>query len=113
MKIHHIAIIVSSFRSVDFYRKLGFEETKRIDRKNDSVVLMEGCDTQLELFVDPNHPSRESFPEHFGLRHIAFQVDDIDDVAKSLGIDSVQYDWLGKQYFFIYDPDNITIELHE
>ena len=42
MILHHIAIIVSSEKSLVFYKLLGFNEVFRKVRKTDTVVLMEG-----------------------------------------------------------------------
>ena len=39
--LDHIAIIVSSEESLRFYEKLGFKESKRIERSYDTVVFME------------------------------------------------------------------------
>ena len=38
--LDHIAIIVSSEESVDFYKKLGFQEIDRIVRSYDAVVFL-------------------------------------------------------------------------
>ena len=35
--IHHLAIIASSERSIEFYTKLGFYEQHRIHRKSDMI----------------------------------------------------------------------------
>ena len=78
MGLHHIAIICSSEESLDFYKRLGFKEIFRKTRSYDLVVLMEGQDTRLEIFIDPNHPRRATDPETLGVRHIAIKVDDLD-----------------------------------
>lgn len=39
--LDHIAIIVSSEDSLEFYKKFGFVETKRFVRSYDTVVFME------------------------------------------------------------------------
>ena len=39
--LDHIAIIVSSEESLRFYERLGFKESKIIDRSYDTVVFME------------------------------------------------------------------------
>ncbi len=112
--VHHIALIVSSEESIDFYKKLGFDECRRIERKNDIVVLMRGHEVGLEIFVDAKHPPR-SQPEPLGLRHLAMQVDDIENLSQSLNLDTgaIMTDWLGERYCLIADPDGNVIELHE
>ncbi len=110
--IHHIAIIASSNKSVDFYEKLGFIEIFRKERENDTIVLLEGFGVELEIFIDPSHPARSN-PEPFGLRHIALQVDNIESVSNAIDCDPVQKDWLGRKYCNTKDPDGIIIEFHE
>jgi len=112
--IHHLALIVRDGECVTFYRKIGFEVFKRIERKYDTIFLLRGYGIQLELFVDQNHPSRSN-PEPLGLRHLAFYVDDIEKTLQMLGLGtvSISYDWVGEKYCFIADPDGNTIEFHE
>ena len=70
--LDHIALIVSSEESLNFYRKLGFKEAKRVERSYDTVALMQCRLVGLEIFIDPKHPDRVSEPEARGLRHIVF-----------------------------------------
>ncbi len=118
---HHIAVIVSSERSLEFYRKLGFRESFRKKRKNDLVVLMDGFGMQLEMFVDPSHP-KAGDSEPVGLRHFALCVDDrLEDeigrlkaaFADNLEIGPLMYDWSGIRFCFIKDFDGMQIELRE
>lgn len=118
--IHHFAIIVSSEESVQFYKKLGLREVYRKERKNDTVVLLEGYGMQMEMFIDPNHPARVTSPECIGLRHLAFKVEKIEETIEELrlggmGVEesSIMYDWVGERFCFIVDPDGLPIELHE
>ena len=112
--VHHFAIIVSSEDVVMFYKKFGFKEFKRIERNSDTVLLLQGYGSQLEMFVDSSHPLR-SIPEPLGFRHIALKVDDIEQVIEDLGLISspIMNDWVGARCCFIKDPDGNTIELHE
>jgi len=112
--IHHLALIVSNEECVIFYKKLGLDVFKRIERKYDTIVLMRGHGLLLELFVDSKHPSRSN-PEPLGLRHMALKTDDIEKTVQMLGmeIDAIKEDWLGEKYCFVVDPDGNTIELHE
>lgn len=109
----HIALIVSSEKSIQFYEKLGFKETKRIERSYDTVVFMRCGQVILELFVDPNHPERVAAPEAKGLRHIAFSVDSLDAVMKELECGEVRTDWFGRRFTFTMDPDGQSIALIE
>lgn len=113
--LHHIAIIVSDSKAIDFYRKLGFEEKQRIARpeRNDEIVLMEGCGIMLEIFIDASHPARADKPENLGLRHIAFKVDDVEKLCKEFDCEEIKTDWNGVKFTFTKDPDGLPVELHE
>ena len=50
--LDHIALILSSEESLRFYEKLGFTESKRIERPYDTVVLMQCEQIVLEIFID-------------------------------------------------------------
>lgn len=112
--IHHFSIIASSEESIDFYSKLGFKEYKRIERRNDTVVLMNGHGQGLEIFIDPSHPPR-STPEPLGLRHLSLRVNKIEETINELGFESgpVLTDWVGVKFCFVADPDGWPVQLHE
>ena len=116
MGIHHIAIIVSSEKSVSFYQKLGFKETFRKQREFDTVVILKDSTGMiLELFVDDRHFKINEEIEPLGLRYLSFKVDSIEDAAKSLGVEirDINSDWFDKRYCTILDPDGLPVELHE
>lgn len=109
--LDHIALIVSSEESLRFYEKLGFKENQRIRRDYDTVVLM-ACGQQiLEIFIDPNHPERASCPEARGLRHIAFIVENLEEVMKKVKCEEIRIDWFGRRFTFTSDPEGQPIEL--
>ena len=88
-RLHHVAIICSDYpRSKRFYVEvLGFEimrEVYREDRGSFKLDLQVGGKYQIELFSFPNPSARVSSPEACGLRHIAFEVDDVQDAARRL-----------------------------
>ncbi len=122
-KIHHIAIIVSDYeKSKEFYvHKLGFEiirENYREER-NDWKLDVRCGDIELEIFGEPNPPLRVDRPEACGLRHLAFAVENIEEVIEeleTLNIDCepVRLDtYTGKKMTFFFDPDGLPLELHE
>lgn len=113
VSLDHIALIVSSENSLEFYEKLGFKETKRIGRSYDTVVFMECGQIVLEIFVDPKHPERVTEPEAKGLRHIAFLVENLAEVMKVLECEEIRTDWFGRRFTFTKDPDGQPIELIE
>lgn len=63
-------------------------------------------DIQIELFSFPHSPPRLSNPEAVGLRHIAFEVDNIKETihylqSKGVEIEKVRVDEItGKQFTF-------------
>jgi glyoxylase I family protein len=88
-RVHHIAIICSNYqKSKKFYTEiLGFKienETFREERNSYKLDLSLNGNYIIELFSFPNLPARTSHPESCGLRHIAFEVDHIEEVTKLL-----------------------------
>jgi glyoxylase I family protein len=122
--IHHIAVICSDYaRSKDFYtRILGLEvirETYREERKSYKLDLALNGKYVIELFSFNGSPKRPSYPEATGLRHLAFEVDDVYrecEGLKELGIavEPVRTDTLtGKAFAFFADPDDLPIEFYQ
>lgn len=122
--VHHIAVIASDYgRSKDFYtRVLGLEILREVYRpERDSWKLDLALKGQylIELFSFPDPPARVSRPEAAGLRHLAFEVEDLDECVKSLeakGIicEPVRIDeYTGKRFTFFEDPDRLPLELYE
>ena len=109
--LHHVAVIASSKKSIEFYASLGFVETEHINRGYDTVVMMDGPCT-LEIFIDPTHPKRVINPEALGLRHLAFKVDDFDEIVKRFE-SKIFGNEIGKRFSFINDPDGLPIEIRE
>ena len=111
VELNHIALIVSSEESIQFYEKFGFKESERFERDYDVVVFMKCGNIILEIFVDPNHPERMNHPEAKGLRHMAFTVDRIEDL--DMEMEEIRTDWFGRRFTFIKDPDGLPIEIKE
>jgi len=84
-----------------------------------SWILQVGEQYQLELFSFPSPPARSTSPEASGLRHIAFEVSDVRDVADKLkergvAVEPIRVDeFTGKDFTFFRDPDNLPIEIYE
>ncbi len=123
-RIHHIAIICSDYaRSKRFYvETLGFEvirEVYREERKSFKLDLKVGEAYQIELFSFPSPPERVSAPEACGLRHIAFEVENVQDaarelMAKDIKVEPIRVDELtNKRFTFFQDPDDLPIEIYE
>ena len=123
-KVHHIAIICSDYRrSLDFYtRLLGLTvkaENYRPETESYKTDLALGGEYVIELFSFNNPPERVTAPEAAGLRHLAFEVDDVDAAVtqlESMGIahEAIRTDAAtGKRFVFFYDPDRQPLELYE
>ena len=122
-KVHHIAIIGSNYeQSKHFYVDLlGFSiirENYRPERDDYKIDLqLDGI--ELELFIIKNCPKRPSYPEAYGLRHLAFAADSVENTVRELnkkGIitEPIRFDiYTGKKMTFFYDPDNLPLEIHE
>ncbi len=122
--VHHIAIICSDYeRSKRFYTDvLGLEiikETFREERKSFKLDLALNGVYTIELFSFPVPPKRLSRPEATGLRHLAFEVDDLEEAVITLGERGVMTETIkldettGKRFAFLSDPDGLPIELYE
>jgi glyoxylase I family protein len=123
-KLHHIAIICSNYeKSKDFYvRILGLtpiREVFREERNSYKLDLEVNGQYQIELFSFPNPPERPSYPEAAGLRHLAFEVNDMEEAVDHLSllkvkVEPIRIDPLTKKKFtFLADPDGLPIELYE
>jgi glyoxylase I family protein len=123
-KIHHVAIICSDYnKSKDFYVNiLGLkiiEETYRKERNSYKLDLAVGEFGQVELFSFNNSPERPSYPEARGLRHLAFEVNDLETSVKELegkgiAVEPIRIDEVtGKKFTFFSDPDRLPLELYE
>ncbi len=123
-KIHHIAIICSDYEvSKKFYTEvLGLtvvKETYRAERLSYKLDLALNGQYTIELFSFPNPPERPSRPESTGLRHLAFEVDDLDAVVakleqQNIDVEPIRVDEItDKRFTFIADPDRLPIEFYE
>lgn len=123
-RIHHAAIICSDYSlSKRFYTEiLGLSvvgERYRAVRNSYKLDLALPDGSRLELFSFPNPPKRPSYPEACGLRHLAFEVDDVaawKTKLESLGVavEAIRLDEITKRKFvFFADPDGLPLELYE
>src|ERR1700733_12849574 len=123
-RVHHIAIICSDYaKSKHFYSEiLGLKivrEVYREERESYKLDLEVGNQYQVELFSFPGPPERPSRPEAAGLRHLAFEVDNIDEAvshmhAAGVSVEPVRVDeFTGKRFTFFADPDGLPVEFYE
>ena len=122
--IHHAAIICSDYqKSKAFYVSiLGLKiiaENYRESRDSYKLDLALPDGGQIELFSFPEAPTRPSYPEAQGLRHLAFSVDSVESVRDLLvrhgvSVEPIRVDeYTQKKYTFFSDPDGLPLELYE
>ncbi|MFI3087912.1 VOC family protein [Streptococcus sp. 2022WUSS037] len=123
--VHHIAIIGSDYdKTREFYvEKLGFEQVDEHIRpeKNDILFNVKKGNLILEIFIKPDAPMRPAMPnpEHTGLRHLAFQVADVEACLEEFDCLDIRHEVLrtddfdGKKMAFFFDPDGLPLEIHE
>lgn len=123
-RIHHAAIICSDYdRSKQFYTKvLGLKvisENFREQRSSYKLDLAVGEHAQIELFSFPDPPKRVTNPEATGLRHLAFEVENLDLQVAKLAENGIKFEpirtdeYTGKRFVFFFDPDGLPLELYE
>lgn len=123
-KIHHIAIIASDYQqSKAFYTEvLGLtvlREVYREIRQSYKLDLALNGEYVIELFSFPDPPARPSRPEATGLRHLSFEVADLDATVQELTAQGVLAEpirvdeFTRKRFTFIADPDDLPIEFYE
>ncbi len=123
-RIHHVAVICSDYAvSRRFYTEiLGLKvlaENYREDRQSFKLDLALPDGGQIELFSFPHAPARPSYPEARGLRHLAFEVDDVAQFKSRLEAQGVQVEavrtdeYTRRKFVFFADPDGLPLELYE
>ncbi len=136
--IDHVNIVVNDLDAVrDFFLLFGFEERDSSELEGEWISKIVGLDdvhakysmlclpegqTNIELikYFTPKSPEnkQQEKANQYGLRHIAFVVDDIEqqiEKLKGIGIDcfnDVQtYAKNGKRLVYFYGPEGIILEL--
>ena len=137
-KINHINVVVSDLdEAKSFFVKLGFTVGDESElsgewissivalpnvRARYSTLSLPGTDTNLELIEYASPPSEKDSnmdkANQIGLRHIAFEVDNIEDKVcrlKDKGIKFISsihtYPKTGKRLVYFWGPDRILLEL--
>ncbi len=127
--INHVAISVTDIsKSIEFYKKFGFKEFKSWCSEDGSIkiYMLKLNDTVLEIFCYKNYfelpetaKSTVTDLPILGTKHFALGVENIEE-AKDFVIQKnisekveIKTGRLGKQYFFINDPDGILVEIIE
>ena len=124
LRIHHAAIICSDYEaSKRFYTQvLGLRviaEHWREKRRSWKLDLALPDGSQVELFSFEDSPTRPSYPEARGLRHLAFAVADVarskaEIEAQGVKVEAIRVDeYTGRRFTFFADPDELPLELYE
>jgi glyoxylase I family protein len=123
-RIHHVAIICSDYkRSKDFYvNTLGLKVVREIhsrERNSSKLDLMVRNEYQIELFSFSNPPKRPTHPGACGLRHLAFEVENVEETVEGLARTGVEVEPIrmdettGRRFIFFQDTDQLPIEIYE
>ncbi|TDO71435.1 glyoxylase I family protein [Flavobacterium chryseum] len=123
-KVHHIAILCSDYqKSKNFYTEvLGLtiiREIYREERQSYKLDLALNGIYVIELFSFPDPPKRPSRPEAVGLRHLAFEVINLEETIAFLNTKNIESEPIridettAKRFTFIADPDELPIEFYE
>ncbi len=123
-KVHHIAVLCSDYqKSKTFYTEiLGLtiiREVYREERRSYKLDLALNGIYVIELFSFPNPPQRPSRPEAVGLRHLAFEVINLEETIAFLNTKNIESEPIRidetteKRFTFITDPDLLPIEFYE
>jgi len=123
-RIHHVAIICADYaRSKRFYTEvLGLRviaENHRAARDSYKLDLALPDGSQIELFSFPGAPLRPTRPEAQGLRHLSFEVHDVQAAAgelaaKGIPVEPLRTDeYTNRRFTFFADPDGLPLELYE
>lgn len=127
--IDHVAISVTDMeRSIEFYKKFGFEKFNSWEAEDGSIkiTMLKLNNTLLEIFCykeykelpDTAKTTATDLPI-LGTKHFALCVDDIQKAKEFVTQNNICQDInirtgrLGRQYFFINDPDGILLEIIE
>ena len=123
-KIDHVSInVIDVQKSFDFYRRvLGLRQLETVDCGEFDITYFALPDgSRLELFdyhgKNQDNPREES---EVGLRHIAFQVQDVAAHEKLLRAEGVEITLptcvlpnLGARVLLFLDPNGVTLEFCE
>ena len=123
-RLHHVAVICGDYEvSKRFYAEvLGLRvvaENYRAARNSYKLDLALPDGSQIELFSFPDAPPRPTRPEAQGLRHLAFEVPDVQAAAEALAAQGVAVEplrideYTGRRFTFFADPDGLPLELYE
>lgn len=127
--VNHVAISVTNIDiSIEFYKKFGFKDFKSWKAEDESIkiAMLKLNNTVLEIFCYKEYVKLPQTAKSvatdlpvLGTKHFALGVENIQK-AKEFVIENkicesvdIKKGRLGKEYFFISDPDGILVEIIE
>ena len=108
-----------------YVRHFGFRRARVIPLGDEQIVFLRAGSVYLELFQAKGYPPgsapEKDGPEYLGVRHIAFQVDDVDATLAAMGSDArVTLGPLdfgafipGWRTVWVADPDGNIVEISQ
>lgn len=119
--INHISLNVKDIKaSIEFYGKvLGFRQLETVPFEGFSLVYFQiPGGGRLELFdYGGKNPKTDRDETEVGLRHLAFEVDDVDEAERHLREHGVKITLaatdlpsLGSRAILFLDPNGVTLE---
>ena len=119
--IDHVSLNVKDIKaSTEFYGKvLGFRQMQTVPFDGFSLVYFQiPGGGRLELFdYGGKNPASQRDETEAGLRHLAFEVDDVDEAARRLAAAGVKITLpptdlptLGSRAILFLDPNGVTLE---
>ena len=115
--LHTMVRVLDLERSIDFYKLLGLQETRRMESEQGRFTLVfmappgqEDCPVELTWNWDGDD-GLPSDSRHFG--HLAYSVDDIHATCAHLQANGVTINRPPRdgRMAFVRSPDNISVEL--
>lgn len=128
IKFAHVGISCNDQAATEkFYTAyFGFKRSRLVDLGSSKIIFLRNDDdVHLELFrADEERPVPRSVadgPHYAELRHLAFQVDDVDEVLKAMGTEAritlgpVGFDDFikGWKTVWLKDPDGNIVEVSQ
>jgi glyoxylase I family protein len=127
LRFAHVSIACQDMATIEtFYSKhFGFKRARLIPLGDDQILFIKNDTVYLELFnakgERPAPPAKEDGPWYPGVRHIAFQVDDVDAQIASMGDDAtitlgpLSFDDFipGWRTVWVSDPEGNIIEISQ
>jgi glyoxylase I family protein len=123
----HVALNCRDMAATEqFYTThFGFRRARVIDLGDDQIVFLKSGATYLELFraqgIDPTPTPENDGPAWPGVRHIAFQVQNVDAKLAALGSEArvslgpLEFDAFipGWKTAWVRDPDGLFVEISQ